>query len=71
MPPLSIKAELEALETRKATLTIASAETPVPALHPQMAEVFRQKATTLAADWNTTSSATPRARRFAGSSTRS
>ena len=37
------------LDARKAALTIALAEPPLPALHPQMAEVFRQKATTLAA----------------------
>jgi hypothetical protein len=49
VPPLSIKDELEALETRKAALKLASAETPLPALHPQMPEVFRQKATALAA----------------------
>ena len=49
VPPLSIKDKLKALETRKAALKLASAETPLPALHPQMAEVFRQKATALAA----------------------
>jgi hypothetical protein len=37
------------LDARKAALTIALAEPPLPAMHPQMAEVFRQKATTLAA----------------------
>ena len=46
---LAIKNELVTLEARKATLTTALAEPPLPALHPQMAEVFRQKATTLAA----------------------
>lgn len=45
----SIKNELDALEARKAALTSALAEAPLPAMHPQMAEVFRQKATTLAA----------------------
>jgi site-specific DNA recombinase len=45
----SIKDELLTLEARKAALTIALAEPPLPALHPHMAEVFRQKATTLAA----------------------
>ena len=30
-------------------LTTALAEPPLPAMHPQMAEVFRRKATTLAA----------------------
>jgi site-specific DNA recombinase len=49
VPLLSIKDELEALETRKAALKIASAETPVPALHLHMAEVFRQKTTAIAA----------------------
>ena len=43
------KAELVTLDDKKAALTIALAEPPLPALHPQMAEVFRQKATTLAA----------------------
>jgi site-specific DNA recombinase len=43
------KAELVELDARKAALTIALAEPPLPALHPHMAEVFRQKATTLAA----------------------
>lgn len=43
------KAELVTLDARKAALTAAIAEAPMPALHPQMAEVFRIKATTLAA----------------------
>lgn len=47
--PLSIKDELEALDARKAALKIASAVTLMPALHPRMAEVFRQKTTALAA----------------------
>ena len=46
---LAIKNELLTLEARKAALTTALAEPPLPALHPRMAEVFRQKATTLAA----------------------
>ncbi|MGH9254603.1 MAG: hypothetical protein ACRD3C_08540 [Vicinamibacterales bacterium] len=37
------------LDARRAALTTALAEPPLPALHPRMAEVFRQKATTLAA----------------------
>ncbi len=45
----AIKNELSTLEARKATLAAALAEPPLPALHPHMAEVFRQKATTLAA----------------------
>lgn len=45
----SWKGELLAMDARKAALTIALAEPPLPALHPQMAEVYRQKATTLAA----------------------
>src|SRR5581483_914722 len=45
---LAIKDELVRLEARKAMLTTALAEPPLPALHPQMAEVFRLKATTLA-----------------------
>ena len=71
MPPLSIKDELEALETRKAVLKLASAETPLPALHPQMAEVFRQRPRRSQLDWNTTNGATPHARRCAGSWKRS
>jgi site-specific DNA recombinase len=46
--PTIIKDELEALEARKAALTIASAETPMQALHPHMAEVFRQKVMSIA-----------------------
>jgi hypothetical protein len=49
----SWKTELAQIEKRRNELTaiIDSAETdpPLPALHPHMAEVFRQKATTLAA----------------------
>jgi site-specific DNA recombinase len=37
------------LDARKAELTAALVEPPIPALHPQMAEVYRRKATTLAA----------------------
>ena len=43
------KAELVTLDERKAALTSALAEAPLPALHPQMADVFRKKATMLAA----------------------
>jgi DNA invertase Pin-like site-specific DNA recombinase len=43
------KAELVSLDARKAALTVASAEPPLPAIHPKMAEVFRQKVATLAA----------------------
>lgn len=43
------KAELVTLDKRKVALTAALAAPPLPALHPRMAEVFRQKATTLAA----------------------
>jgi site-specific DNA recombinase len=46
---LAIKNELLTLEARKAALTTGLAERPLPALYPNMAEVFRQKATTLAA----------------------
>jgi hypothetical protein len=42
-------AELQALDARKAGFTAALAEPTLPALHPQMAEIFRRKATTLAA----------------------
>jgi hypothetical protein len=49
VPALAIKTELIALEAKKGTLTTALAQPPVPALHPRMAEVFRQKVTTLAA----------------------
>ena len=37
------------LDARKIELTTALAAPPVPALHPKMADVFREKATTLAA----------------------
>lgn len=43
------KTELVTLDARKAALTSVLAEAPLPALHPQMADVFRKKATTLAA----------------------
>ena len=43
------KAELVTLDERKAALTVALTEPPLPALHPNMAEVFRQKAATLTA----------------------
>ena len=46
---LAVKDELVSLEARKAALTTALAEPPLPALHPHMAEVFRQKASALAA----------------------
>ena len=39
------KAELVALDAQKAALTVALAEPPLPAMHPQMADVFRKKAT--------------------------
>jgi site-specific DNA recombinase len=45
----SWKTELVTLDERKAALTAALAAPPLPALHPKMADVFRQKATTLAA----------------------
>jgi site-specific DNA recombinase len=43
------KAELLTLDARKAALAAAVVQPPVPAMHPRMAEVFREKATTLAA----------------------
>jgi site-specific DNA recombinase len=43
------KAERPTLDARKEALTASLAELPLPAMHPNMAEVFRQKATTLAA----------------------
>jgi site-specific DNA recombinase len=43
------KAELVLLDARTMALTQALAEPPIPALHPRMADVFRQKAATLAA----------------------
>lgn len=46
---VAIKNELLTLEARQAVLTTAWAVPPLTALHPHMAEVFRQKATTLAA----------------------
>ena len=45
----SWKTELVTLDARKAALTAALAAPPLPALHPKMADVFREKATTLAA----------------------
>jgi DNA invertase Pin-like site-specific DNA recombinase len=42
------KAELETLDDRKAGLTAALTEPPLPALHPNMAEVFRRNVLTLA-----------------------
>jgi hypothetical protein len=44
------KAELASLDSRKAALTVASAEPPIPTMHPQMAQVFQQKVAALAAD---------------------
>ncbi len=46
----SMKAEMERLEGRKAELehALAEAEAPPPLLHPSLAEVYRQKVTTLA-----------------------
>lgn len=44
----SWKAELLDLDAKQAALTAALAEPPMPALHPRMADVFRQKATALA-----------------------
>ncbi len=41
------KTELTTQDARKIALTTALAEPPAPALHPHMAKVFRQKATTL------------------------
>lgn len=49
VPAVSIKDELATLEAKKAALTTALAEPPLPALHPNMAQIFRQKAATLAA----------------------
>jgi site-specific DNA recombinase len=49
VPALRIKDAIIALEARRATLTAALAEPPLPALHPQMAEAYREKATALAA----------------------
>ena len=46
---VTIKDELFALEARKARLTLALAAPTLPALHPDMARVFQQKAATLAA----------------------
>jgi hypothetical protein len=43
------KTELVTQDARKAELTAALAEPPAPTLHPRMADIFREKATTLAA----------------------
>jgi site-specific DNA recombinase len=45
----SSKDELIELDARKLSLTTALAEPPLPALHPQMAEVYREKAIALSA----------------------
>jgi site-specific DNA recombinase len=45
----SMKAEMEALEARKAELTdlLANAEEPPPLLHPNMADIYRQRIASL------------------------
>ena len=43
------KAELLTLDERKAELEALLAAKPLPALHPKMADIFREKATTLVA----------------------
>ncbi|WP_036044847.1 recombinase family protein [Bradyrhizobium yuanmingense] len=45
----SMKAEMDALEARKAELTdlLANAEDPPPLLHPSMAEIYRQRISAL------------------------
>jgi len=49
VPPLTIKEAMIRLEAPKAILTAALAEPPLPAFHARMAEVYREKATALAA----------------------
>jgi site-specific DNA recombinase len=69
----AFKDELRTLDERKAELTAtiaAAADAPRPALHPNMAEVFRRKATTLAAGLAQDFSGMPDMRRCAGSSRR-
>ena len=65
------KAELLTLDDRKASLTALLAEPQLPALHPNMAEVFRQRRRHSRQDWNTTTSAMLRVRRSVSSSSRS
>ena len=45
IPPLKLKAKIETLEARKAELTafLADAHEPPPLLHPNMAELYRQR----------------------------
>ena len=43
------KAELVTLDERKAELAAMLAAQPLPALHPKMADIFREKATTIVA----------------------
>jgi Recombinase len=45
VPGMSVKSEMQVLEDRKATLKVALAEPRLPALHPNMADVFRRKTT--------------------------
>ncbi len=49
-PVSTVKPRMEALETRRAELeaAVATRETPPPALHPKMAEVYRAKVSDLA-----------------------
>lgn len=45
----AMKDEMDVLEARRLELLVVLADQPAPALHPNMGEVFRQKAETLAA----------------------
>ena len=63
---LAIKNELVTLEARKAALMTALAEPPLPALHPNMAEVFARRRRRSLQAWSMTNSATLRDWHFAG-----
>ncbi len=53
-PARAVKERLDALEARRGELeaTASEQERPLPALHPAMAEIYRQKVTDLAAALN-------------------
>ena len=52
IPPLQLKERMEKLEARKADLTemLANADEPPPLLHPNMAEIYHQRISTLYGD---------------------
>ena len=52
IPPLQLKERMEKLEARKADLTemLANADEPPPLRHPNMAEIYHQRISTLYGD---------------------